>query len=148
MVNPTPHPLDRMLHSIEFFVPGQPKPQGSKRHVGHGIMLEQSNLRPWRQTVALAALDAMTQAKFPLLAPPINIELEFVFPRLASGPKWKTKPMTSAPDLDKLCRAVLDGLTGAAIANDAHVHRLRALKRRAKPGEPHGVHVQLAEEEP
>ena len=35
---------------------GQPAPQGSKRHVGKGVMVESSKkLRPWRQDVKAAA---------------------------------------------------------------------------------------------
>ena len=38
----------------EIFIPviGIPAPQGSKRHVGHGIMIENSKrVKPWRQDV-------------------------------------------------------------------------------------------------
>jgi Holliday junction resolvase RusA-like endonuclease len=35
---------------------GQPAPQGSKRHVGHGVMVESSKkVKPWRQDVVAAA---------------------------------------------------------------------------------------------
>ena len=44
----------------EIFIPviGMPAPQGSKRHVGHGIMIENSKrVKPWRQDVREAALE-------------------------------------------------------------------------------------------
>jgi len=45
---------------ITFFVPGKPAPQGSKRHVGRGIMLESSReVGPWRERVALVAHNVM-----------------------------------------------------------------------------------------
>lgn len=53
---------------VEFFVPGRPAPQGSKRHVGHGIMVESSrDLGPWRERVALAANPADLRRAVPFL---------------------------------------------------------------------------------
>ena len=44
---------------VEFTVLGVPAPQGSKRHVGRGVLVESSNaLGPWRDAVAWAARDA------------------------------------------------------------------------------------------
>jgi crossover junction endodeoxyribonuclease RusA len=95
---------------MEFFVPGVPVAQGSKRHVGKGIMVEQlKNLGPWREAV-------------------INAALTFRFPRpkhhfgtgrnaeklKLSAPIYKE----SAPDLDKLVRAVGDALTQAGVLRD------------------------------
>ena len=44
----------------KIFIPvrGVPAPQGSKRHIGHGIMIENSKkVKPWRQDVRAAAID-------------------------------------------------------------------------------------------
>ena len=47
---------------ITFEVYGQPAPQGSKRHVGGGRMIESSKaVAPWREAVKWAAIEAMTQ---------------------------------------------------------------------------------------
>jgi len=44
---------------VEFTVLGVPAPQGSKRHVGRGVLVESSKaLGPWRDAVAWAARDA------------------------------------------------------------------------------------------
>lgn len=44
---------------IEITVHGLPAPQGSKRHVGRGVMVESSkNVKPWRSAVVWAAISA------------------------------------------------------------------------------------------
>lgn len=45
---------------VEFFASGTPAPQGSKRHVGRGIMIESSRkVRPWRAAVVAAAVASL-----------------------------------------------------------------------------------------
>ena len=42
--------LEGKSRMIEIKVIGLPAPQGSKRHVGHGVMIESSNnVKPWRE---------------------------------------------------------------------------------------------------
>lgn len=124
---------------IQFFVPGTPAPQGSKRHVGGGRMIEASpRLKVWRELVAWrAALACQTPTQGP-----VRMRLEFVMPR----PKrlgMRFEPHTVRPDTDKLARAVLDGVTGSLIRDDAQVIDLRAIKRYALPGEDPGVWITL-----
>lgn len=67
--------------SIEVF--GTPAPQGSKRgfvnrKTGQVNMVESSNkVKPWRQSVKFAALNA----KLPTLAGPVKLEITFYLPR-------------------------------------------------------------------
>jgi crossover junction endodeoxyribonuclease RusA len=69
---------------IAFFVPGKPAPQGSKRHVGRGIMVESSrDVGPWRERVALVAHNAM--AGRDLLDGAVAVRLEFTLPRPKSA---------------------------------------------------------------
>lgn len=54
---------------IDVVAYGTPAPQGSKRHVGNGVMVESSKrLRPWRQDVKAAA-EAARRATGPIDAP-------------------------------------------------------------------------------
>ena len=47
------------MSRIEFFVEGIPASQGSKRHVGRGILIESSKrVKPWRSDVRIAAQEA------------------------------------------------------------------------------------------
>ena len=122
------------------FVPGKPAPQGSKRHVGRGILIESSKeLGPWRERVALAA-----HSHAPGLSTgPVGLTLKFVMPRPKSAPKLSTPPATKRPDLDKLIRAILDALTGVWFADDSTVTAVYASKRIADLDEAPGVHISL-----
>ncbi|MFE2998689.1 RusA family crossover junction endodeoxyribonuclease [Nocardia sp. NPDC059246] len=119
-----------------LFVPGDAAPQGSKRHVGGGRMVESSkSVGPWRARVALAAHDRgwipTTDA--------VHVHLTFIRPRPASTPKRRTPPAVKKPDIDKLARAVLDALTGIAFADDSQVVLLQAHKVIAEIGQTPGV---------
>lgn len=47
--------------TLDIVVYGHPAPQGSKRHVGKGIMVESSkHVKPWREDVRQAALTAIS----------------------------------------------------------------------------------------
>ena len=128
---------------IEFRVFGLPAPQGSKRHVGRGIMVESSKkVRPWRNDVIAAS--QLSYKQEPLTCP-VAIELSFYFPRpknhfrtgkfagmlKENAPLWTTS--NSGGDLDKLCRATLDGLShksgGMILIDDSICARLTAEKR-------------------
>jgi crossover junction endodeoxyribonuclease RusA len=111
---------------MDFFCAGVPVAQGSKRHVGGGVMVEQlKNLQPWREALINAAHNAPSQEVF---FGPVRLSVIFRFPRpkghygtgrnaellKPSAPRFKT----SAPDLDKLIRAVGDALTMAGTLRD------------------------------
>ena len=49
------------------------------------------------------------------------------------------------PDVDKLARAVLDGLTGVVFVDDSQVFDLSVLKTWQKRDEPEGCHVKVTE---
>lgn len=125
-----------------LFVPGDAAPQGSKRHVGRGIMVESSKkLGPWRERVALAAHGhGWTPG-----TGPVCVRLEFIRPRPVSTPKSRTPPAVKKPDLDKLDRAILDALTGIAYADDSQVVDLHSTKRIAEIGETPGVWITVKE---
>lgn len=107
---------------ITFTVKGLPIPQGSMKVInGHMIHSQGSTLTGWRSQVGYAAREA--GAKPHLEA--VHIEMVFTMPR----PKTVTRPEPSvAPDLDKLVRAVLDGLTAVAYRDDGQVTSLTATK--------------------
>lgn len=125
-----------------FFVPGSPAPQGSKRHVGHGRMIESSKaVGPWRERVALAAHDAMRGQPMFDKGAPLAIAIEFVMPRPASTPKGHTPPAVKRPDSDKLSRAVHDAMTGIVYPDDSAIVVSAITKRLAEIGEVAGAHI-------
>lgn len=114
-------------------VRGLPAPQGSKRHVGNGVMLESSkHVGPWRDAVAAAALQ-YRQARRGIAWPidgPVKAVMDFYFARPRKH--YRTGRMadilrddapeyhTQYPDASKLIRATEDALTTAGIwADDA-----------------------------
>jgi len=113
---------------ISFYVLGVPRPQGSKRAFiagGRARLVEQCrHSRPWRESVKLAAYEAADGTTFGKGAS-LWVDLEFVFvrPKSHTTPKGKLRlsaPQnhTQRPDLDKLTRCVLDGLTQAGVMHD------------------------------
>jgi crossover junction endodeoxyribonuclease RusA len=132
-----------MSGSYFFHVWGTAAPQGSKRHVGNGVMLESSDrVRPWRQDVRFAALERRPPDWD--MTTPMQLDLTFWFARPASHYGTKngiTYLKSNAPvqpvsarlgDIDKLSRAVLDALTGVAYLDDRQVIQLEARKAYLK----------------
>ncbi|CAB4140677.1 Rus Holliday junction resolvase [uncultured Caudovirales phage] len=107
--------------TLAFHVLGTPKPQGSKRHIGRGVMIESCKaLRPWRDSVAWAAREAMQQQGWEKAEGAMQVTLGFYFTRPKSA-KHRQYPSVK-PDIDKLARAVLDALrSGGVYRDDAQV---------------------------
>lgn len=130
---------------LEFTVTDhRPAPQGSKRHVGRGRLLEQSKrVAPWREAVDKAARDARVVGHIgavpvhkPALDGPLSVEIVFTVRKPASAPKTRvTWPTTrDSGDIDKLLRSTFDALTTAgAIADDSRIVEITA--RKVFPGE-------------
>lgn len=127
---------------ISFFVPGAPAPQGSKRHVGHGILVESSKqVKPWRSDVKTAAWVTMSNSGLTPFDGPVTASLEFVMPRPKSAPKRTTPPAVKRPDIDKLIRAVLDAVKDVVWLDDSQVTVLHSRKRLAEIGETPGLYM-------
>jgi crossover junction endodeoxyribonuclease RusA len=109
----------------------EPGPQGSKRHVGNGRLIEASKkVAPWRAAVADAVAKAWVDyEQFVVYDDAVEIEITFYLPRPASVKRpLPIKP----PDIDKLARSTLDGLVqGGALVDDALVTDLTVRKRYA-----------------
>ena len=133
---------------LEFTVHHRPAPQGSKRHVGRGRLLEQSKrVAPWREAVDTAARAAVNARHVlehggrPAVAPmpldgPLSVEIVFTVSKPASAPKTRvTWPTTrDSGDIDKLLRSSFDALTTAgAIADDSRI--VEVVARKVFPGE-------------
>ena len=139
---------------ITFFIPGIPAPKGSRRHFvksGKVVSVDANpKTRPWEMDVAWVTREKMN-GKSPLHGP-IGVRVAFQMPRLKSTPKaarWHTKK----PDIDKLERALLDGLKlGGAYVDDSQVCRVDKCKRYEMPNATEmsagpGVWVSIWEEQ-
>ena len=117
--------------SITFTVNAVPAPQGSKRHVGRGILVESSaKVGPWRDSVVFAARGVM-RGRGPFEGA-VAVSITFRLPK----PKTVKRDLPSVrPDLDKLARSTCDALTTAqVIVDDAQICDLWVSKRYGLPG--------------
>ena len=131
-----------------FTVEGlSPAPQGSKRHVGGGRMIESSaKVKPWREAVRQEAL--ATGA--PMTDQPVFVQLTFRFirPKGHHNSKGELRPSaptqhSTRPDIDKLARSTLDGLTGVLFSDDSQVAFMTCTKEYAAPGQREGATIEV-----
>lgn len=122
---------------IAFEVYGMPGPQGSKRHVGGGRMIESSQkVKPWREAVKWAAREAMAESYgWDAMDGPLVAVMVFTLPKPKSAPKTRQTWPDRKPDLSKLLRSTEDALVDAGLIQDDA--RIVAYDRAAKvfPGE-------------
>ena len=141
-----------MNETITIEVRGMiPAPQGSKRHVGNGVMVEScKTVKPWSIAVAEAAVQA---GAYPLKGA-VTFDAEFIFPRPRShyrtGKKSdQLKPNAPylhsvKPDVSKLQRSTEDALSGIAFQDDARIAQSSLTKRYADEGELPGAVITIA----
>lgn len=131
--------IPETLRRVSFTVAGLPAPQGSKRafvnrHTGKPVVLEMGGdkLKDWRSDVRAAALRQMIdRSRTGIAAPltgPLGVSLAFTLPKPKSAPKNRRTWPDKRPDLDKLVRSTLDGLTGPVFSDDAQVVELHTFK--------------------
>ena len=142
---------------VTFRVYAIPRPQGSKRHVGRGIMVEASrHVGQWRNDVMSAAQQAYGGLA---LTGAIDLELCFWFPRSKSHygtgrnadrlkPSAPEKPNNRTfGDLSKLIRSTEDAISASSgypvIADDSLVTDLTCRKRYATHECPPGALVTI-----
>lgn len=117
-------------------VTGQPIPQGSmvgfKR--GRSVVVIPDNateLKPWRKAVTSVAQARARLTGWLTIDGPVAVTLDFYLARPTAAKKRRWPHVR--PDIDKLTRACLDGLTDAAVfVDDARVVELHARKHYAE----------------
>jgi crossover junction endodeoxyribonuclease RusA len=142
---------------IRVKVHGIPAPQGSKRHVGKGVMIESSKaVAPWRERVAHETQDVIEAGQQPYDHEPVLVRIMFYLPRPQNhygsrkGVRYVKDSAPSRPvtmkknDIDKLARAVLDGITeGGALRDDGQVASLDVDKYYANETFPPGAMITI-----
>jgi Holliday junction resolvase RusA-like endonuclease len=128
------------LSKLQFWVDGIPRPQGSKRYIGNGRFVEASAVKPWRKAIAKTAEAAMTDSGLERFDDAVAVSAVFVLPRPKTVKRiWPTV----APDLDKLQRALGDGMTvdtNTVLTDDSMIVHWRSFKVY---GERPGVWVEI-----
>ena len=135
---------------IKISINGNPAPQGSKTRNRHGAVYESSRaVGPWRE-----AIRAETQraAGAPMTGPvSVLVGFRLARPRGHYGTGRNASQLRASapaypdgrPDIDKLARAVLDGLkAGGAYGDDAQVVTLACAKAYAEQA---GADIEVAE---
>lgn len=144
---------------MKIRVYGRPVPQGSARAfvvrrggapTGRAVVTgDNTKTRPWKESIVAEAVAAMGTDWAAQWAgqngAPLAVKLTFIMSRPgthygkgrnAAVVRPSAPPLpTTKPDLDKLCRAVLDALTDAKVwHDDAQVAHLDAFKIWEAPG--------------
>ena len=120
-----------------------PAPQGSKRHVGRGVMIEScKQVKPWRTLVTQTAVEVGASP----IKGAVTMDVEFIFPRpkshfRANGDIKPNAPYLHSvkPDVSKLIRSTEDALSAVAFEDDARIGQTFAIKRYAGDGELPGA---------
>jgi len=124
---------------IEIF--GIPAPQGSKRIMrGRLVEVSSEKLKVWRKAIA-AECQRAREGNNTFFTGPVRVDVHFWLPRPKSvkktGKNARLAPSVP-PDLDKLCRALLDGIGQSDMiwGDDSQVVELFASKNYADNREP------------
>lgn len=134
---------------MQLEVVGLPAPQGSKRvfinkATGRPVMKESSDKKvdAWREAIAHTVRDYLERLPAPPMTGPLSVRLSFRFPAVASDPHryWHAV----RPDIDKITRSTLDGLTySGLIADDSVISKLAILKRYVVADETVGCTIEI-----
>lgn len=137
------------LALVQFWVPGKPRQQGSKRPMIRptgGIYMKEmaKGLGDWRHDVKSFAMDQM-EGKEMITDVAVFVHAFFVMPRtVALKEKHPTPPaIKKNGDLDKLTRGIYDAMTGIVYADDCLVTEQFEDKRIAEWGEQPGCWVSV-----
>lgn len=127
------------------FVAGQQRPRLTSRPFPHAVKTKADRAR--ESAIRAAFLDALPEgAALPLH--PRGTEVRVSITCTAPAPKTVRRgcvPYTVKPDLDNVCKLVLDALNGVAWADDAQVVSIFANKlSRVAQGAPAMTEVQVA----
>lgn len=148
--------------SIVITVPGKVMTKGSMRWIPNrnpGGMpvpkpIDEKNAA-WQSRVSAAAMQVVSQAGLYLFPRPVRLEITYCFarPKNQYKDKAKTRLKSDAPefpiamkryDLDKMERAVFDGLSGILYADDSQIVRCTHWKEYSRDGWE-GVRIQVME---
>jgi len=140
---------------ITFFAQGRPLPKGSMRGFcikGRAVLTSSTkNLKPGQRVISHAAKAEMDGERPVDYA--VNIYLEFYFlrpknhfvanNRVRGLKESAPEDMISRPDIDKLARSTLDGLTGVVYDDDSRAIMVEASKQWCELEREQGVFVRV-----
>lgn len=147
------------MEVVEFFVPGEPKPQGRPRTFqgkdGKIVTWGSSaRVRNWRDRIHVHALGYAPSG--PSEAP-LSFTAVFLFARpdshytskgeLSATGRRRPRPTGGVGDLDNLWKAVADALEGVFFKRDSQITSAHVVKAYCGRGAQEGVVITIREEE-
>ena len=134
------------MTNFTIWVPGKATPQGSKKGFvinGRAILVDASEgNKAWRAHVTQRVKEHRDYIRY---KGAVNVTMSFYMERAKSN---KSAFMMQKPDIDKLCRSVMDALTDSeVIEDDSRVVSLTAHKHWADTQSP-GVFITIWQEKP
>lgn len=130
---------------LQIDVLGIPAPQGSKNSAvknGRVVMWEASKkVKTWRHAVEAEARNEIYIRSWETTDEPCEVTVVFRLPKPVSARRrWPSVK----PDLDKLLRSTLDGLTDAGVwSDDSRVVAIAASKDYATDTTPPGAYITI-----
>ena len=122
--------------TLEVF--GDPAPQGSKKVVRGRLIEASKKLKPWRAAIEKAC---QSYAQENIYLGPVRLEVDFFLPRPPSIKMTKRPLPIVPPDLDKLLRAVGDGVgqSGFIWGDDSQIVEIFARKFYSDDRDPGAI---------
>lgn len=141
--------------TLRFTVFGVARPQGSLRAFqpkgfAHPVLTSMAKgLGDWKRNVAASASAALSGSRMqPFPAGPVSLDVTFYLPRpkkfLTNKYKPLDVPILTTPDVDKLVRAAMDGLTEVVWHDDKQVTDVVGRKRYCRDGEVPRVEITVS----
>ena len=106
---------------LDLYVEGEPRAQGSMKHVGNGRMVHDPKMVKWRNRVAecLKTASRIQIGPFEPIDEPVEVAVHFWLPR---PKKPRLEHAATGLDLDKLQRCIGDALEQSGVLrNDARI---------------------------
>lgn len=124
--------IETLTEGVQFTVPGKPRGKGRPRFSTAGGFVRSYTDAQTASYENLVALE-YERAGGQLIDGPVRIQIHAVYPIPKSASKKLRAEMIDGdvlprckPDIDNVCKAVLDGLNGVAYADDTQVSMLVA----------------------
>mgnify|MGYP000706368365 CR=1 FL=1 len=135
------------MTSFHIWIAGKATPQGSKKGFvinNRAVLVDASEgNKAWRKHVSDRIREHADYIRY---SGPVHVTVVFYMKKAKSN---RTQFMMQKPDIDKLCRSVLDAITDSEmIEDDSRVTSLTAYKHWETDDMPPGVYIRIHQKQP